>query len=635
MKTALAIIQNDLRQRRFIFGAAIFFSLLPFFCLAVPALRRNSHGFVSIFTNVLAFGFPVAVALGLGATMIGTDLTARRLSFYFSRPISSRALWYGKLISALITIYVSLALVVLPGAMYTFNDRSEWMDRNAAVAVFVIAPLVLLLLAHTLSMMVRSRSAWIAMDAAGVAVTAAGVATIVRPLLDALAFSTYAGVVYSMIAALVVVLVLTGGWHLARGRTDRLRNHVELSKFLWSAVAVILVGAGGFVFWLTRATATGLTRSSIYAAPAGDWGIVNGQMPHRFDYRAAFLVNIRDGRSLRLPVRDGDFGAFTFSRNGKMVAWTHTSDWRDRRGEVWTRRLDPLGPVNRTHITASQWAQMVISDDGSRLATFGSDLLNVADAGTGRSLASVRIPVPDRPADVSLYFVTPDVVRLYVASGARPPVAQDLVAPIYEFDVRTRSLQQTGAFQGSGRWMSWVVMPDGKTAVRALFNNGLESVSTCVADARTGVCTSDLPMSGVPVGLKPLSDGSLVRVVNRPDGSWLVRSTGAPPVRLAKSLWSYVATTAGMKAVLVAVQQDETERGTGSGVTTAIVDASTGRIERVIANLKPARRHLDYEDDPRMAPAGASNLIAATDRDGHLVRLDVNTGAVTPLPRQE
>ena len=91
MRHALVIARREIAEKRFVLFAALAFAALPFLLAAIP-IARGSGGprdVMDIVAGLLCIGFTLALALILGANVIGRDLSENRLSFYFSRPVSS------------------------------------------------------------------------------------------------------------------------------------------------------------------------------------------------------------------------------------------------------------------------------------------------------------------------------------------------------------------------------------------------------------------------------------------------------------------------------------------------------------------------------------------------------------------
>jgi len=629
MRTALAIIERDLKERRFIFIAALILGFVPFISLAiVPSLRANPRDFVAIFTAGQLFFMPLAVALGLGSSMIGSDLTAGRLSFYFSKPISPRSLWYGKLAAALVTIYVAMVLAAAPGTIFTWNYRyGQWMDRRTVFLASVIVAPIVLLLVHVLSTMLRSRSAWIALDAIGVATTAAFVYWILRPVYDAEAMWLFIALLTFMSGALLVTLIVSGAWHLARGRIDRRANHNELSKLLWASIASILVIAAAYAAVVEHAPLRHTRVTSLYAAPAGAWVAATGSVPYGFDYRATQLVNLETGKIARMS-NALQYGALAFSRDGRHVAWTQS--FHEGVKEIVTRSLDPIGTMTRTGIETSENLELVMSDNGARLAYIDRGILNVADAGTGRSLASVRVNVPSRWFSWT-YFVNPDVVRFIVAKEMPEPrnVARLNTLDIFELDVPSRHWTHTGSFGVMARYTWASATPDG---TRIFINSMMpadQADAFFIVDARTGARLLTLPPAPFNAFV-PFND-SVVSFARSSDGLQLrqqaLNGQEVRTINLGEGSAAHVIAARGTR-LLVWCERDR-QKGAFEGL---LVDMATGSIVRRMPGIRLAPPHHMWEDDPRVfVPSGP--LVAGVDKADHIIRINLEDGTVRPLPQ--
>jgi hypothetical protein len=623
MKTAIAIIERDLRERRFIFVASLAFGFVPFIAVAIlPGLRAHAEEFVAIFSAALLFFFPLAVALGLGSSMIGGDLTARRLSFYFSKPISSRSLWYGKLVAALVTIYAAMLLSATPGAIYTWNYKfGQWGERRSIFLASIIAAPAVLLLAHVLSTMMRSRSSWIAVDAIGLAVSAAAGYWILRPIFDAGATYLFIAVLIFLCAATLVALIVSGAWHLGRARTDRLANHIELSKYLWSALAIILAVAGSYVAWITHPSPERVTFEAVYPAPQGPWVAVAGKVPWAQDYRAAVLLNLENGKFVRLPSSEFAGGAIAFSRDGRAVAWTHN--------EIVTRSLDPVGEESRTAIRTSPEVLLVMSDDGKRLAYIDDGILNVADATNGHSLASVRVATPSRWF-TWMYFATPDVVRLIVSKETpeQRNVPRLNTVDISELDVRTRHFVKTGTFNVMARYLWASATQDGSRLFVHSHRPADPTDAFFVVDARTGSRLQTLtpPRNNGFVSL----DDRVLWINRTSQGLELVQETlngdVSRGIDLGRGYFGYVIAGRGDR-VLVSVFERNDVRPSGG----LLVNVRTGAIERRMPGVRLTTPHHMYEDDPRIFLTKGP-LVAGLDKADHIIRINLEDGTVRPLP---
>ncbi|MGZ4779327.1 MAG: hypothetical protein ACXV5L_09020, partial [Thermoanaerobaculia bacterium] len=605
--------------------------------------------------GILGLALTCAISIALGSTMIGSDLSAGRLSFYFSKPVSPAALWLGKVTAALVLIYATLLIVMIPAWMVAGPAwRSVWVSERALIAGLAVAAPVLLFLAHAVSTMFRARSAILIADAVAFLAAAGVLWLLARPLIDANAYQLLNGASAIIAAAVLTVLILAGGWQLSRGRSDRRANHVELSKFLWTSIGAILLLTAGFIAWLVNVQPQDVTQAVLYSSPNGPWTLVGGRVQHRWDYNTAFLLNVADGSSLRIPLRDLNWGGFAFSRDGNVVTWMHAPEQDavrsgpffagrlhgDTPGEVWTRRLNPPSPIRKTGIATSSWAQFVLSDDGERLASLSHGILNIADVATGRSLGSARLNVEGGMSDPAMFFVNRDLVRIFF--GRMPPPGssekgpRDLGVSLFEYDVLRHSIRPTGELHVVGRFLSYRATSDGswlivRTALPADPNDRM-----FVVDAGTGARVATVPLATSPFDhASSLPDRSSVVVLVRKGRASFVRLTldghVLNEIDLGPAADAAVAAANGAR-VLVTIRERDDNVDRWKGWKSVIVDVARNGVVQTIPNVRPARHQSAYEDDPRdLLPTGP--LVAATNELGQVVRFDINTGSVTPLPR--
>lgn len=492
MNHAIAIATRELKDRSRLFVVAAAFACMPFLAALLPTAREHRPDVIAILAAVLSASLAIGSAMLLGATVIGRDLSERRLSFYFSRPISPGALWAGKAGAALVTSLVCLLIVALP-ALLTVG--SSWRGGDAAalttVGITAVVTVVSFFVAHAIATVIRSRSVLVAADLA----LAAGAVAAIYLIVTRVAFAgaiQHAAILLALIAgALVLTMALAPVWQLANGRTDVRRNHAAFTRAFWPVVAAIVILAAAYAFWLTTPDIDDLEEVHVAEAlPNGDWSIVSGHVRNRGEYSASFIVNRRTGDAHLLP--SPAWWGVDGSRDGRRVAWLQpVRAFRNHEFVLQVRDLD-AGETRATPITATGYAELVLSDDGSRVAIAANRLLTVYDVASGRMLGSTKIAGMRH-----MYFATPDLVRVYKYDRGQ-------AGSIHELDVRTRTYRETGATpamrapflttsaDGSRMLASDVTVIDGRTGATVLTLpawNAAEQRSRMLPDggvARTG-----------------------------------------------------------------------------------------------------------------------------------------------------
>ena len=261
----VAVARREIVEHRAVFLAALAAGFIPF---AAPAVRGLSgadaaevRGLAAMF---VATAFAVGLALLLGSSVIARDLSARRLGFYFSRPLSSEAIWEGKLAGASILVLGAASLALLPALFVSPRLLAAW----------ALLPMGLLILpiAHALSVLFRSRSPRLALDFL-LAGLAAGIVAIAARALTGEMVGQAVEWGLTVFGVIVWIGFLAAGIvSMAHGRVDIRAAHASLSTVLWT---VALSGAllfAGLATWVLSAGPSDLRFPGIeMTSPRGAW----------------------------------------------------------------------------------------------------------------------------------------------------------------------------------------------------------------------------------------------------------------------------------------------------------------------------------------------------------------------------
>jgi ABC-type transport system involved in multi-copper enzyme maturation permease subunit len=431
MKNTLAIARRELLEKRFVFITALAFTLLTLIVPFMPGVhaseRRNALVVASL---IFSTGFSVGLAAILGANIIGRELSDGRLSFYFAKPVSPASIWFGKLIAATVMVVVSFAVIILPASLAgvgsVVRTWTTFGDALPTMRIVLATAAVFFFLGHVLGTFVRSRSAWIAFDF--IAATICGIALwlVGRSLLlgFAVELTKRVSLIFAIFAG--VAIIAAGLWQVAQGRTDRKRSHIELSRFMWVAIGCGLLLVAGFTLWVVSVSFSDTKPE--YIEQSGSWAIVTGPSKHRSDYRAAFLYNTVDGRSMRLPRFQPWWGS-DFSEHAVIFGMPAVGGQ-----ELYIARLDApkLEPVATGIVTRSH--NFALSPDGSRaVAIEPGGILTVYDIAKRSALGSARVPAGQYQ---TAHFAMNDLVRIYAGD--------DRSTTIFEYDVVKRDFHRTG-----------------------------------------------------------------------------------------------------------------------------------------------------------------------------------------------
>jgi ABC-type transport system involved in multi-copper enzyme maturation permease subunit len=428
MKKALVIAAREFEEKRFVAYAAVAFAILPFILAAIPGIGTKSPTEV-IAMSALVFATIFALALGVisGASFIGRDLSDGRMSFYFSRPISSLSIWFGKLTAGILMIVGTFGFIVVPARLAAGVHWTRMVSAWSVLYLLAIA-IALFLLAHVIGTFARSRSPLIVFDFAAAVICGVVIRLLFLPLIAGQAFLLLRGLGVALGVAAIIAIVAGGAWQLERGRTDRRRSHLALSQFLWGTMALALLIAAAYVAWVVSVKPSDLTgHIRAIRSTNGPFAVVTGTSKGRSDYRGAFLLDTEDGTTWR--VDQWAEWATRYTRDGLSAAVPRRSG-SGAEVFIYTRgKAEPM--ATGLTMTAGDY---FVSADGGRIATITRPSnLSVYDVATKRSLASVRLP---ESRYTRAFFSTADVVRLYLNTldGWK----------IVELDVRSRALRETG-----------------------------------------------------------------------------------------------------------------------------------------------------------------------------------------------
>jgi len=427
MSHVLAIARREIEERAFVFVAAIAIALVSPLALLTPYGSVTDRLSVVVpLSFILGVAFTWGLALILGGTLVGRELSERRLSFYFTRPLSGAAIWFGKLFAA--ALLLASAFAIVHAFPLGFGEREfrtmSTLSRGAVAGSILGIALGLMFAAHVISTWIRSRSPILGLDFLAVVVFVMLLAVVILPLAVAFARRPVLYVLSAVAAAIGIAGIGGGAWQLARGRIDARRNHRELSLFVWSLLFLAIAGSLVYSRWVLGATPRELR--SLRAVQQGNFLQVSGEARGA---QPSFVVDPSTGAYLRGSswLTEGAGNSFVDALMSPSLANVLTA-FAGKGESVWTLRVARcdrdcavLMNLDLTGIIAA----VGITPDASRVALVSDGILTVYDVPSRHGIASARF---DAAGD--LQFVSPDVVRIFA------PFKDEL--HVTDFDVRTR-----------------------------------------------------------------------------------------------------------------------------------------------------------------------------------------------------
>ncbi|HEV7764597.1 MAG TPA: hypothetical protein VGQ76_06325 [Thermoanaerobaculia bacterium] len=479
MNAALLIASRELRDRSRLFLIAAALSVSPF--LAALTIREHRQLGIASVAGFLAIAYSCSLALALGVSSIGRELTERRMSFFFAKPVSATAIWLGKAAAGLLTALGALAIIVLPTFLFAREGwKNMFMSGGGAVALnTALICLVLFFGGNVVSTMLRSRSARVVVDFFLLAIAAIAAFAIVRPILMRGGKDIAGDIIVGLCVAVLLVLAAAPAWQLTRGRIDARQNHAALSKFLWIGVAVALIGTAAFTYWVIATPPAKITQTFQFDQdPSGRWIYVSGTAPGRGEYMASHLIDTATGKHER--VSGLPWGDAHLSGDGRMLVWLESAEILPRVGtsRFYMRRLEPGAKQIATPLVTRLPAHLVLSHDGSRVALATGGRVEVYELVSGRLLAAVQ--GIDTSVAYLLYFAGPDVVRIIEADKKDREIRH-----FRELDLVERKLMTTG------EWTTGENRGFNRTADGSRLYSRADST---IIDARTGAALLTLPV---------------------------------------------------------------------------------------------------------------------------------------------
>lgn len=477
MKALLAVTGRELAERRLLFLAAL---LLGLVALAAPWLPGPSGSDPAELRGAMAMGLAMIVssllALVLGSVIVARDLGERRLGFYFARPLPGWSIWGGKMLAATLLSLGAGALVLLPavlaGGKLEFLDigRGWGFDLLGDLSpAFMLLPglLLLLFMAHAVSVMIQSRSPWLLLDGAALALIVATLWSCRQSLLRDRALGTLLLLGIGFTVAALVAGALAGLVQVTRGRTDLHRGHRLLSLTLWGVLGATTMGCVAYTRWVLAPAPEDLVRfTSVVPSPAGSWIGLQGRAAGRAGLTPMFLFDVASGRSVRLV---GTFEIYgweqpAFSADGRRAVWLQSLQG----GGFDLLRLDlsrPGAEPVQTRISYPRMPQdLVLSSDGSRVAAVRGDRVIVQDLETGRLVASSG-SLQDETyfSRVRLRFLDPGRVRIFQSAPVKGP-GQILRLTTMDLEIASRRTIPVSSLDFTQTFGPPVLSPDGRYA---------------------------------------------------------------------------------------------------------------------------------------------------------------------------
>jgi len=656
MRAFAAVFAREIFARRLVFPVTLAAGFMPIVgSLAYGWSKPNAAEGRVLVALVTASAFSFAFALLFGGSVIAGETSEKRISFFYSRPLPSSAIWGGKLLAALFLTIAPGLLVLAPALLAGSSlrmpnipafDARPW---EATLGVLFVA-LFLILGAHAVVTIARLRSPWVALDLllapALVLLAAAFLRSLLRDTLvnefsDAGGLNVLSGAIVLLVAAVFVALLLASFVQVAEGRTDARRSHGAFSVVFFGILCAAVALVGGYAGWCASAKATDLAqvRGSVQTAPHGAWVAAGGPL-RALRGGGTFLFDASSGRSIRVHGWN-----VAISQNGTRAVWGEPRfgffERKDDRSDLLVVDL-ASGRVSATGLEAADWSAFALSPSGRKLAVRDGKNLTIFDvssAGNPRQLAAFG-DLDDRRG---FAFVDEDTLRLFPRffNAAKRTDLVQASFEIAQISLPSKKILVTGRFDRE-------TVPYLRLTPDALFLVGTRRLTEdpggtqvlTLHDGRTGALITTLAeelrspqvrfLTGNRIAVAGIA-GAKARLSFLEGEKRFAAASRTIDLGAASSVALGGEIATGRVAVSLNSFQRNDERSRRAWKL-AFVDATTGVVAAGPDGLVPADRLAWwFSPVPPPAEAGAPGSSIFLDADGRLVRLDPATGAQTVL----
>lgn len=499
MRNTVLVMNRELYERRMVFVAALSLGLLGLASPLLPNLptgsKSDSAQIAAAVTLIFAPVFTLAVAVLAGSAVLGRDLSEKRLSFYFLKPIPARAIWGGKMLAALVLSIGSGFLVLLPAMLLDSKGLMQsWITLALAqfLSFLLLGAVFGIAIGHQLGLVLRARSSWAALDVIALPLLGGMLATFVSHFFRARAFHVAALILLSVLIVFLISLYVSGAMGISRGRSEIKSVQRVSSIVLWSGVGIGVLLAILYTLWVRSASLGSLDQlAEVEPSRTGNTMAIGGISRGRFDYMPVFITNPETGQGFRIG---GDLSAHgvVLSDDGQTAVWPRRLGVGTAQVQLVLGRADG-SQIHETDVfyydqNASSTA---LSPDGSLFALLDNNqTLSLWNLKTGSQVAALKLKLDDNSWSSAIRFLTNDRLRVFVRQNKKNDVA------IFEYDLRSRSMVTPPRMpQGTTFW-AMSVSPSGERILVRVPVKGSKLGRLELRDIRSGALIGAI--DGVP-----------------------------------------------------------------------------------------------------------------------------------------
>ncbi len=333
MRAVSIVTWDELKRNWLVFPGALLMGVLALISPFAPGMQQwNPETVREVSTLVVALAVMAFASIVLGSAILGGSLSSGRESFFLARPIGVFQLWLGRLIAALMLSLGAPMLVLIPLACVHPAATLAFLRRPSPVPWLLLLLPGVIAMAGLVRIMLRARSAWLALTAGTVAGALFIQAHMIVMPLAAFMLHVDGAVRYGVLATLPLVWsvsFLAGGAVAAvRGRTEARRAAAAGGVTAVTALGVLTLALCGGLAWVDAPAPADITQvAMVVPAPEGNWALVAAQARRAgITFPVTFLLDTTSGAWRRWSGTWWQLGGEApFSRDGRFAAW-----WEDR-----------------------------------------------------------------------------------------------------------------------------------------------------------------------------------------------------------------------------------------------------------------------------------------------------------------
>jgi len=643
MSAMLTVARREIAERKLVLAAGAATGVLALLAPLLPAWSSwEAHELIVATSGTLASILGFALAAILGGSILSRELADGRLGFYLSRPLSPLAVWGGKMLAAAALALGAALLAALPALVASLGVLGGadglWWSLPLAVGLPALAIVIVVGIAHAVSVMARSRSPWLAADLSAGVVFVSVTLWLVGVLRSLGVQTTLSWPVWATVTLCALAFFVAGAISTSRGRCSARQTHRALTLCLWIFVAVSVIGLGAWTAWINSTGPRDLTRvDDVQPAPRGPWAAVSGYARLRGDYVPQFLVNLETGSWLRTTA--GIYSEVLFSRDGSRATWFGREE--DERGRIfrlmWANLRTAAPRAEATSVLLDQPSMNAISDitlddQGDRAALVCGGNVSVVRLPSGDQVGAARLPIEHAFWTAAFVGTWVELVGYRWEPQEKDSEQGPGTLALYDYNPESRSLERRWSIElephkkhafyrmdrehdhmllavryGERRVVTLLQASTGAT-VATLHDHPSGGSGRFLADGRIVIAGGDGSRSAVTVYAP---SGERLRELNLPEGHWTTFGCEVMPGQLTASIARRVKGEIGWRRDAV------------------LIDVDGGSVRELGEDLKPALRWWGTPtSQPQAGSPGAQLLLSGNDA---LVRLDPETAALEPI----